>query len=93
MATLLVRRRHDGLVEIRRARWRDLVLTSDAAVLLGMLAGWLLFVATLVMALVFAPLAIGVAALLVLLFVADGGARSAPRLVEAPVPPPPRGAA
>jgi hypothetical protein len=70
MAPRLIRRRSDGLVEIRKARARDLVLTSDAWVLLGMLAGWLLFTVTLVLSLVFDPPLLLVAVwLIVALFV------------------------
>lgn len=55
MGPRLIRRRRDGLVEIRRARARDVVLSSDTAVLFAMLAGWLVFVGVLVFALVFDP--------------------------------------
>ncbi len=75
-------------MEIRRARARDLVLTSDAMVLLGMLGGWLLFMVTLVMSLVFDPPLLLVAVwFIIALFVEQRRAPPA-RLVAARVTPP-----
>jgi hypothetical protein len=88
MAPRVIRRRRDGLVEIRRARARDLVLTSDAMVLLAMLAGWLLFAMTLVLSLVFDPPLLLLAGWCILAVFVDQRRSAAPRLVAARVPPP-----
>lgn len=80
MAPRLIRRRHDGLVEIRQARARDLVPTSDAMVLLGMLAGWLLFTVVLVMSLVFDPPLLFVAGWFILALFVEHRRSGAPRL-------------
>jgi hypothetical protein len=94
MAPRLIRRRRDGLVEIRRARARDLVSTSDTVVLLALLAGFLFFALVLVISLVFDPPFLAIAAWLVLVFAVDARRpRPALRLVEARVPPPPGSAA
>lgn len=88
MAPRLIRRRRDGLVEIRRARARDLVVVSDAMVLLGMLAGWLLFTVTLVMSLVFDPPLLLVALWFIVALFVEHRAEATPRLAAAPVPRP-----
>lgn len=88
MAPRLIRRRRDGLVEIRRARARDVVLSSDSMVLLGMLGGWLLFAVALVMSLVFDPPLLGVAAWAILAAAVDHRPRAEPRLATAPTSPP-----
>ncbi len=88
MAPRLVRRRRDGLVEIRRARARDLVVTSDAMVLLGMLAGWLLFMVVLVMSLVFDPPLLLVAAWFILAAFVEQRRAASPRLATARISPP-----
>lgn len=88
MAPRLVRRRRDGLVEIRRARARDLVVTSDAMVLLGMLAGWLLFTVTLVMSLVFQPPLLLVAAWFILALFVEHRRGETPHLATAHASPP-----
>lgn len=88
MAPRLIRRRRDGLVEIRRARARDLVLSSDSMVLLGMLAGWLLFTVALVLSLVFDPPLLGVAVWAVLAVAVDHRPRAQPTLATAHVSPP-----
>ncbi len=94
MASRLIRRRSDGLVEIRRARARDLVSTSDTLILLCLLAGFVLLTLVLVMSLVFDPAFLAIAGWLVLiLFVDARSARPALRLQEAHVPPPPGSAA
>ena len=43
MLPLLVRRRPDGLVQIRRVRAADVVLTSDTATILALFAGFVFF--------------------------------------------------
>ena len=58
---IIRRRRRDGLVEIRRARARDVVVTSDAFVLLGMLGGFFFFAVLLFVVLVFDPPVLAVA--------------------------------
>jgi len=83
MAPRLIRRRRDGLVEIRRARARDLVLTSDAMVLLGMLAGWVLFTVTLVMSLVFDPPLLLVALWFIVALFVEHRRAETPRLATA----------
>jgi hypothetical protein len=88
MAPRLIRRRRDGLVEIRRARARDLMLTSDSVVLLGMLAGWILFTVTLVMSLVFDPPLLLVAGWFILALFVEHRRAPAPRLAPAPISPP-----
>lgn len=94
MAPRLIRRRSDGLVEIRRARARDLLSTSDTIVLLALLAGWFFLTLLLVIALVFEPPILAIAAWLVLmLFVEARRSRPALRLAEAHVPPRPPHAA
>ncbi len=94
MGPRLIRRRRDGLVEIRRARARDLVLHSDAAVLLALLAAWLLLAVVLVMALVFDPPFLALAAWLVVALAVDQRQSRHPKLAIVHVtPPPPRPAA
>lgn len=88
MAPRLIRRRRDGLVEIRRARARDLMLTSDAVLLLGMLGGWLLFTLTLVMALVFNPPLLLVAGWAILAAFVERRRAAHPRLAPARIPGP-----
>jgi hypothetical protein len=88
MAPRLIRRRSDGLVEIRRARARDLVLTSDAVVLLGMLAGWLLFTVTLVLSLVFDPPFLLLAGWFILALFVEQRRAPEPRLATARGAPP-----
>lgn len=88
MAPRVIRRRRDGLVEIRRARARDLVVASDAAVLLGMLAGWVLFTVTLVMSLVFDPPLLLVGGWVILAFFVEHRRTATPRLAPVRVPPP-----
>ncbi len=88
MAPRLIRRRRDGLVEIRHARARDLVLSSDSMVLLGMLAGWLLFAVALVLSLVFDPPLLGVAVWAVLAVAVDHRHARPPRLATARGSPP-----
>lgn len=88
MAPRLIRRRRDGLVEIRSARARDLVLTSDAMVLLGMLAGWVLFTVTLVLSLVFDPPLLLVAGWFILALFVEQRRAPAGRLVAARATPP-----
>lgn len=85
---LIRRRRRDGLVEIRRVRARDLVLSSDSMVLLGMLAGWLLFTVALVLSLVFDPPLLGVAVWAVVAAAVDHRHRSQASLATARVLPP-----
>lgn len=93
MASRIVRRRPDGLVEIRRRRARDIVVTPDAAVLLALMGGWLLFVAVLVVTLVISPILLAMTGGFVLLG-AWGVAISRPATLSiAPAPPPPRHAA
>jgi hypothetical protein len=87
MTPRLVHRRRDGLVEIRRARARDLVLTSDAAMLLALLAGWFLLVAILVMSLLFDPPFLAFPAWLVLVFAVEQRRARRPRRVRSPVAP------
>lgn len=90
MASRIVRRRPDGLVEIRRRRPRDVVATPDAAVLLALMAGWLLFVAVLVVTLVTSPILLAMTGGFVLLG-AWGVAITRPQTLSvAPAPPPPR---
>jgi hypothetical protein len=93
-----IRRRRDGLVEIRRARARDLVLTSDTAVLCYLLVGFFLFSVILVMTLLFDPPALLVAAWCILYFAVEqrrGSGRTgrtrrrAPRLTVVPAAPSP----
>ncbi len=87
------RRRRDGLVEIRRARARDVVLTFDSFVLLALLAGWFFFSVLLVMTLIFAPAFLGLAAWGVLLLVVDQKRTRPAHLVPAAAEPPPGSAA
>jgi type IV secretory pathway TrbD component len=83
MGPRLIRRRRDGLLEIRRTRARDLVLTSDTVVLSCLLAGWFLFAVLLVITLVWDPPLLGLAAWLIAYFAVEQWkrrpARSRPR--------------
>ena len=89
---IIRRHRRDGLVEIRRARARDLVLTSDAFVLLGMLGGFFFFAVLLVMVLLLDPPFLALALWGVLAAaVEQRSAGHQPRISEAsmtPTPPP-----
>jgi hypothetical protein len=93
MAPRLIRRRRDGLVEIRRFRARDILLSRDAAVLLGLLAGWFFLTVVLVLALVFDPPFLAVAAWLVLAAAVEHRRARSPRLVAVPASRPPGPAA
>jgi hypothetical protein len=62
MRTLLIRRRPDGVIELRRRRLRDNELVRDVTRLLGMFLFCGVFIAALAAALVVFPLAILVAA-------------------------------
>jgi type IV secretory pathway TrbD component len=98
MGPRLVRRRRDGLFEIRRTRARDLVLTTDTAVLSCMLAGWFLFAVLLVMTLLWDPPFLGLAAWLIASIAVERWKRlhpprRGPRLALVPAAPPPDSAA
>lgn len=81
-------------MEIRRARALDVVLTSDAFVLLGMLGGFCCFAALLVIALVFDPPVLAVAVwAVVAAAVEHRTAERTPDPVPAPVSPTPGSAA
>ena len=69
-------------------RARDIVLSSDAAVLLGMLAGWFILAVLLVIVLLFDPPFLAVPGWLVLALAVENRAARAPRAVEARVSPP-----
>jgi hypothetical protein len=58
---LIRRRRSDGIVEIRPRRARDTVANADAAVLLILMAAFLVFCVALVATLVESPILIGIA--------------------------------
>lgn len=88
MAPRIIRRRRDGLMEIRRARARDLVLTSDAVVLLGMLAGWVMFTVALVMSLVFDPPFLLIGGWFILALFVEHRRAGSPRLATARISPP-----
>lgn len=64
------------------------MLTNDAVVLLGMLAGWLLFTVTLVLSLVFNPPLLLVAAWVIFATFVDQRRAAAPRLVAVRASPP-----
>jgi Flp pilus assembly protein TadB len=98
MGPRLLRRRRDGLLEIRRARARDLVSGTDAIVLSCLLAGWLLFVVLLVMTLVFDPPFLALAVWVIASLAIEQHrkrrpARLAPRLALVHAAPPPDPAA
>ena len=93
MGPRLIRRRRDGLMEIRRLRARDIVITSDAAVLLGLLAGWFFLTVFLFMALVFDPPFLAVGAWLILALAVEHRRARTPRLVAVAATPPPGSAA
>jgi hypothetical protein len=91
---IIRRRRRDGLVEIRRVRARDVVLTSDAFVLLGMLGGFFFFAALLVIVLVFDPPFLAIALWgVVAAAVEHRASQREPRIAEAHLTPPPGSAA
>jgi hypothetical protein len=85
---LIRRRRADGIVEIRPRRARDLVASPDAAVLLGLLALFLLFAAALVATLVASPILVGVAIAFVLATACADALARAREPVRAPSPSP-----
>jgi len=62
MLPLLVRRRPDGLMQIRRLRAADVVLSSDTATILALFAGFVFFAILLFLTLVFDPPFLGVGA-------------------------------
>jgi hypothetical protein len=64
------------------------MLTSDAMVLLGMLAGWVLFTVTLVMSLVFDPPLLFVALWFIVAMFVEQRRAEAPRLAAAHLSPP-----
>ncbi len=51
-----VTRRADGLVQIRRASWRDLVASRDLRVVVGLFVAWLAVMALMFAAIVISPL-------------------------------------
>ena len=79
MGPRLIRRRRDGLLEIRRTRARDLVLTSDTIVLSCLLVGWFLFAVLLVITLLWDPPFLGHAAWLIAYFAVEQWKRRHPR--------------
>jgi hypothetical protein len=89
---IIRRRRSDGLVQIRPRRARDMVANADAAVLLALMGGFLVFSAALVAAIVASPILAGIAGALVLLG-AWGGALARPLAPAPSFDPPPRRAA
>lgn len=90
MVSRIVRRRPDGLVEIRRRRARDVVATPDAAVLLALMIGWVLFAVTLVVTLVTSPILLAMTGGFVLLGAWAGAMVRPEALQAAPLDPPPR---
>jgi hypothetical protein len=88
MRTARLRRRPDGVIEIRRPRVRDVVLAPDVGVVLILFFGCLLFLTALVAALVEFPYTLWFAG--VCLALGLWGAREArsARLAEARVEPP-----
>jgi hypothetical protein len=93
MLPLLVRRRPDGLMQIRRLRAADVVLSSDTATILALFAGFVLFAFLLFLTLVFDPPFLGVGAWAILLAAVESRRARPLRLVKQPVARPPRGAA
>jgi len=89
MVSRIVRRRPDGLVEIRRRRARDVVATPDAVVLLALMGAFLLFCAALVVTLVTSPILLAMTGGFVLLG-AWGASLVRPGALEPAVEPPPR---
>lgn len=91
---LRIRRRRDGVIEVRRRRLRDDVFFSDAAVLLALLFGCSLFIVALTAVLVTSPVLIAATAAFLLPGVCGSLlARSAARIGRSPSPapiPPPR---
>lgn len=89
-----IRRRKDGMIELRRRRLRDDVIVTDGAVLALLLLGCTLFLVLLAAALVVSPVVLVVAAAFLLPFVwASVLARIARHWAPAPRPAPasPRG--
>ncbi len=94
---LRVRRRPDGVIEVRRRRLRDDVLVSDTVRLICLLAGCSLFIVALTAILVTSPVIVVAAAAFLLPGVwasslARAAAHLAPGPSPAPVPPPRRSA-
>jgi hypothetical protein len=90
----LVSRRADGLVEIRPRRLLSIFIAPEAGVLLLLLLGCGLFLATLCVGLIEAPLFVGFVGLCLVLGLISVRLTSSPRLSPAPVrDPPPRRAA
>jgi hypothetical protein len=90
----LVSRRADGLVEIRPRRLRSVFIAPDAGVLLLLLVGCGVFLATLCVGLLEAPLFVGFVGLCLVLGLISVRLTSSDRLSPAPVrDPPPRRAA
>jgi hypothetical protein len=85
---LLVRRRRDGIVQIRRPRARDVVATPATAALLTMLLAFLAFTAAFVATLVEAPLLLVVAGAFVALGAWGGMLARASAPQPAPADPP-----
>lgn len=56
-----VRRRRDGIVEIRRPSWRDAVATSDVAVVAALGCAWAVCTALVVIGIVEVPFFVGAA--------------------------------
>ena len=102
MAPLLVRRRPDGVTQIRRLRASDVVLTADTKTLFMLFGGFVTFTVLLFMTLVFDPPLLAVGLWAIVAVAVDmgrfrSGSRRAPRppvlrVVSGSTPPPPRGA-
>ncbi len=61
-----IRRRRDGLVEIRRVSWRDVFVNRDTGSLGALAVAWLAAMVMLVESLVISPLLIGAAGVVML---------------------------
>lgn len=94
MSRLRIRRRPDGVVQLRRLRPRDVVLHPAYAVLLALFACWVAVVGALTAAVIEVPdLPVGLVAVVPCLALGLWGARVAHSVAVAPAPvddPPPR---
>lgn len=97
MTKLIIRRRPDGVIEVRRPRLREDQTMRELATLLGLCAGCLAFIASLAILLVMSPVVLTATAAFALLGVPSVLVARSVSLVPAttrpPSPPPPHRAA
>jgi hypothetical protein len=94
MRPVRIRRRSDGIIELRRTRLRDVAVGPDAAILAAMLIGTVAFLTLVATTLVESPLLVTIPSALALVGFWGGGVarRAREETAEPDRPEPPRAA-